>query len=226
MKLKLTLWLVVSFISTPSAFAQKPTEAQIWTNADFVFGLVKGKDAKGKSFDKVSLTLTGIVRIGDKLSRSVDERVSATLDFRLNKYFNLTTGYLHQRAEPLKNSRNEESRFILALTGNKRTKDFNFRAREQLDYKFRNGRNDNQNYRSLFQVNYFLKRNKKDVLSPFVSNEFYFDSLTKSVVRNEFRAGINKNFTKVFSADFYYIKLYTKVINADGLGIGLKFKLR
>jgi hypothetical protein len=214
------------FVFSMIAVAQVPTEGQLWTSSDFVIGLKKGKDTNGKEFDKVSLVLTGIARFGNDVSRLTDQRVSATLDLRLNKYLNASVGYLHQKASPFKTTRTEESRLVLAATLNKRMKDFNFRFREQYEYKFRNGRANTQNFRELVQLNYYLKHNKKDLFSPFVGNEFYYDTLSKSWNRNEFRAGITRNFTKRVSADFFYIRLDSKTVNGNGLGIGLKFKLR
>jgi Protein of unknown function (DUF2490) len=214
------------FIFSMIAVAQVPTEGQLWTNADFVIGLKKGKDVKGKEFDKISLILTGILRFGNNISREVDDRASAIFDFRVNKFFNITSGYLHQKSAPFRRSRNEESRFVIAGTLNKRVQNFNFRFREQYEHKFRNNRLDTNNYRTLFQVNYFLKRKNKDLFSPFIGNESYYDTFSKSWNRNEFRAGITRAFTKRFSADFYYIRLDSKTVNGNGLGIGLKFKLR
>jgi hypothetical protein len=223
---KLNIIIGIIFIFSVTVFAQTPTEGQLWTNTDFVFGLKKGKDANGKEFDKISLVLGGILRFGNNVSRKVDERIYATLDFRVNKFLNITTGYLHQKSTPFKTTHNEESRFVLAGILNKRTKNFNFRFREQYEYKFRNGRANTQNFRELIQLNYYLKHNKKDLFSPFIGNEFYYDTLSKSWNRNEFRAGITRNFSKKVSADFYYIRLDSKTVNGNGLGLALKFKLR
>ncbi len=213
-------------IFSGTASAQIPTEGQLWTNADLVVGLKKSKDSKGKQFDRISLVVTGVLRFGNNVSRVIDDRIGVSLDFRFNKFFDLAAGYLHQKSSPLKTIHNEESRFVINGTLNKRVENFNFRFREQYEYKFRNRRTDTQNFRELVQINYFLKHHGKDVISPFVANEFFYDTLAKKSNRKEFRAGITRNLSKKISADFFYIRLDSTTINANGLGIGFRYKIR
>jgi Protein of unknown function (DUF2490) len=225
MKKIIILFGLIPLLSA-AIFSQAPTDKQIWTSADFVIALKKGNDENGKEVDKISLVLSGVARFGSNVSRSVDERFGAALDFRVNKFLNVSGGYLHQRYKPFITSRSEESRIFVAGILNKRTKNFNFRFREQYDHKFRNNRVNTQNIRTFGQINYYLKHNKKDLFSPFLSYENYYDTLTKSKSRTEFRSGITRNFSKKVSADFFYIRLGTPVVNANGFGIGLKFKIR
>jgi hypothetical protein len=220
------LLIGILLFASADGFAQLPSDGQIWTSVDFVIGIKKEKDKKGKEFDRIALNLTGIDRFGDSFSRPVDQRLGMFLDFRVNKFLTITPGYLYQKASPLKTGQNYESRLSIAANLNRRWKDWNFKTRQQIEHKFRNGRQDNQNYRPLFQINYFVKRKKKDLLSPFVSNEGYYDTLAKTWSRNEFRAGASRALNKRLSADFFYIRVDTRPVNVNGFGIGLKVKLR
>ncbi len=220
------LFLCLLFLFGENTHGQTKSDGQFWATADFTVGLKKGKDQKGKSFDKIALLFSGIDRFGDTVSRPVDQRLGVFLDFRVNKFLTITPGYLYQKAAPLRTNKNFETRLSIAATLNKRKGDFNFRTRQQLEHKFRHNRADNQNYRPLFQVNYFVKRDKKELFSPFVSEEGYYDSLSKTWVRNEFRVGVARTLNKNISADFYYIRVNTKPLRVNGFGIAIKVKLR
>jgi hypothetical protein len=222
---KISILLAILIFST-NMLAQVQTDKQLWTNVDFIVGLKKEKDSNGKTFDRIAMNLSLINRFGDDISRPVDQRIGATFDFRVNKFLTLSAGYLYQKATPSKTIKNYESRLSFAATLSKRFGNINLKTRQQIEHKFRNGREDNKNYRPLFQANYFVVKNDKELFSPFVSNESYYDTLSKSWNRNEFRAGITKSLNKKVSADFYYIRLDTKTLDANGLGLGLRFKLR
>ena len=218
---------LILLIAAGSVSSQSlPEDTQIWTSVQFVVGLKKGKDAKGKEIDKLALLLEGHDRFGDDVSRQVDQRVAAFLEYRFSNFFRLTSGYLYQKATPLKTGRNYESRLSIAGTFDKKLGEVNLRTRQMVERKFRNSRQDTTNYRPLFQASFPIKANKTEIFSPFVANESYYDTVSKKWSRNEFKAGITRKLSNRFSADFFYIRVDTRPLNINGFGVHLKVKLR
>ena len=50
------------FLGAP-VFAQARSEFQEWNEVQLIYPLVQGKDAKGKTVDKVTATFSGIARL-------------------------------------------------------------------------------------------------------------------------------------------------------------------
>lgn len=203
-----------------------PEDKQIWTITQFVVGLKKGKDSAGKQIDKLALLVDLIGRFGDDVSRPVDQRAAAFLEYRFSKFFRLTSGYLYQKSTPLRTGKNYESRFSIAGTFDKKAGEVNLRSRLMAERKFRNSRADTTNYRFLFQAGIPVKYNKKELFVPYVSNESYYDTLSKTWSRNEFRAGATRKLNNRLIADVYYIRVDTRPFNINGLGLALRVKIR
>lgn len=219
--------MLILLVLTVNISAQDlPEDGQIWTSVQFVIGLKKGKDAKGREIDKFALLLEGIDRFGDNASRPVDQRVAAFVEYRAANFFRLTGGYLYQKSAPLKTGQNYESRLSIAGTFDRRLGIFNLRTRQMVERKFRNSRADTTNYRPSFQASFPVRSGETELFSPFVNNESYYDTLSKSWTRNEFRAGLTRKLTNRLAADFYYIRVDTRPLNINGFGVHLKVKLR
>lgn len=211
------------------SFAQAqnlPEDKQIWTSTQFVVGLKKGKDKKGKEIDKVALLVDLIGRFGDDVSRPVDQRVAASLEYRFSNFFRLTSGYLYQKAAPLRTGKNYESRFIIAGTFDRKAGEVNLRSRIMLERKFRNSRADTTNYKFLLQAGIPVKYKKKEIFAPYVANEAYYDTLSKTWSRNEFKVGLTRKLTNRLTGDIYYIRVDTRPLNINGLGLHLRVKIR
>lgn len=209
------------------AQAQKlPEDTQIWTSTQFVVGLKKGKDKKGKEIDKLALLLELTNRFGDDVSRPVDQRAAAFLEYRFSNFFRLTSGYLYQKATTLRTGKNYESRFIIAGTFDRKAGDINLRSRIMAERKFRNSRADTTNYKFLLQAGIPVKYNKKEIFAPYVANEAYYDTLSKTWSRNEFKVGLTRKLTTRLTGDIYYIRVDTRPFNINGLGLHLRVKIR
>lgn len=229
--MKPVLLLFLILIGGFSAYAQSPsstrTEFQEWNEVQLIYPIKQGKDKKGKTFDRVTATFSGIFRFGqNNLSEVVDSRAGLTLDFRVNKFVHAYAGYQYRSDEALPHARGYEQRLSFALGLEKTWKNFTFKERNMYEHSFRVHRTDSNRYRQRFQVSYSIRKKDKELFAPYVSEEGYWDLDAHSWVRNEFYAGITKKFTKKVSADFYYIKLDILPVNAHGIGTTLKIRLK
>jgi Protein of unknown function (DUF2490) len=216
------------FLFSQTVFSQTPLESkfQSWNEIQLILPVLRGKDSKGKSFDRVTATFGGILRIGRKNLDFIDNRISTALDFRVNKYFSLLTSVLYRKDELTKNRRNYETRLDFGFTVAKTLKNFTFKDRNEYEHRFRNSRADTNLYRNRLQVSYPIKYKKKELFSPFISEEGYYDLKTKIWVQNEFFAGITRKLTPKISLDLAYIRVDGRPVNVNGFSLGLKIKLR
>jgi hypothetical protein len=199
----------------------------IWNEFSVTFPVKKGTDKKGKKFDRITFALLGSLRFGRNVSRPVDERIGFNFSYRVNKFISLTPGYLYRGYQPYRGRIGLESRYSFAVNIGNKWKKFSINDRNQLEYQAKNSRKDAIIYRNLFRFNYPLIKNKKEILTLFVSNEPYYDFREKQVMRNELFAGFNKTFNKYFNADFFYLlvgdRSNPKTVN--GFGVNLKFRV-
>lgn len=209
-----------------SCAAQVPPErdTQIWTDAYVTIPIIKKAD---KKTPKVSIVLVGTLRFGRNLSRPVDERIAAGLEFRVNRYLTLTPAYLYRADQPFAGRRESESRIRLDVGIERQFKAFSIKDRNRIEHRFRNSRSDSTRYRNKIQIAIPVKRNGKEIFAPFVADEPYFEFQLKKFTRNEFSAGISKKFSPTVSADFYYLLQNNrgfafKYVNAFGIALKIK----
>jgi hypothetical protein len=229
--MKIIFSLIFLILLGFSAFAQSPssarTEFQEWNEVQLIYPLKQEKNKKGKTFDRVTATFSGIFRFGQRnLSQIVDSRAGLTLDFRVNKFVHAYAGYQYKTDENLPNTRSFEQRLSFALGLEKTWQKFTFKERNMYERSFRVHRTDSNRYRQRFQVSYSITKKDKELFAPYISEEGYWDLDARTWVRNEFYAGITKKFTKKISMDFYYIKLDVLPVNAHGVGTTLKIRLK
>ncbi len=221
--------LVVIFLSAAAAFAQTaplPSQFQSWNEVQLIVPLLRAKDGKGKSVDKATATFNGIARVGRSSLDFLDNRAGATIDFRVSKYVSLLTAVLYRRDEIVKNVPRYETRLGFGATFSKTFRGFTFRDRNMFEHRFRGGRIDTNLYRQRIQVSRPVKFHKKELFSPFISEEGYYDLRSKSWVQNEFYAGISRRIDARTSLDIAYVRSDTRPVNVNGVSLSLKFKLR
>ncbi|MDQ6787425.1 MAG: DUF2490 domain-containing protein [Acidobacteriota bacterium] len=227
--MRLLIILAVIFLCAPAAFAQTaplPSRFQSWNEVQLILPLVRDKDAKGKNIDKVTATFSGILRIGRSNLDFLDNRISTTLDFRVNKYVSLLTAVLYRKDELVKNTRRYETRLDFGATISDTIHKFSFRDRNEFEHRFRNGRIDTNLYRQRIQVSHPVKFNKKELFSPFISEEGYYDLQAKTWIQNEVFAGITRRLNPRTSLDIAYIRNDSRPTNVNGISLNLKIKLR
>lgn len=222
-------FLIIIFLSTPIFAQNLPVhDTQFWNDITITKPILKTKDSKGKETDKVSIFFTGTLRFGNKLRTLTDERIGFGFDFKINKYLTLTPSYLYRYDKPRLNSREYESRFRFAATLEKKWARFSLKNRNLVEYRLRNSKADSTRYRNKTTLAFPILKNKKEIFTPFIADEPYYDFSAKHWTRNELSIGITKKFNKTYSADFFYLRQdnrsgIPKSLNV--IGIGLKIKL-
>ena len=222
--------IIVLFLAINSFSQQQSpyySDIQMWNTVQITVPIFKGKDSKDKPFDKVAVVFDGIARLGRNVTYPVDTRFSTTLDFRINKYLKFSPGYLYQRSEIVPRIKNYESRLTLAGNFEKKFANFTFKHRSMFEYKFRNSRSNTQVYRSRYQISHPVKFHEKEIFSPFISEEPFYEFTNKVWNRNEFFAGISRRITKSLVMDFFYINQWAKTgLPHTVNGFGISFKVR
>lgn len=217
------------FFSVVSLSQTQPIEEdfQLWGDTSLTIPLLKSKDKKGKEFDRLTFSLIGTWRPGRNFSRVVDKRIDFSFTYRFNKHLTFTPDYLYRSSLSGRNVKQYEHRVRFALTPEKKWEKFGLSDRNQIEYRIRNSREDTVYYRNRLRFDYFIKKDKKTFLTPFISNEIHYDIPAKEWVRNQFFAGVNKNFNKNFATEIYYIYIkddgFPKTIK--GIGVSLKFRI-
>jgi len=187
--------------------------------------LVRSKDTKGKSVNRVTATFDGILRFGRKTDL-VDRRGGVWLDFRINKHLSLLTSVLYRKDEVVKNVPHIETRLDFGATLSKTFHEFSFRDRNIYEHRFRVGRVNTDVYRHRIQVSHPLKHNNKTLFSPFVTDEAYFDIGSRSWTNNEFFAGVSRAINHRTAIEIAYIRADSKTVDVNGLSINLRITLR
>ncbi len=223
MKIRLLLIFSSIFLFSNIVYSQTAplnSEFQSWNEVQLILPLVRAKDAKGKSFDKVTATFNGVLRIGRKNLDFLDNRAGATIDFRVNKFVSLLTGVLYRKDEIVKNRRRFETRLDFGVVFSKSWRGFSFRDRNMFEHRFRNSRNDTNLYRQRIQVSHPLKFDGKEIFSPFISEEGYRDLHLNKWIQNEFFAGATRKINRKTSIDLAYVRVDAQPVNATDLVSG------
>src|SRR5438128_4921005 len=159
-----------------AAFSQAASGSvfQSWNELQIAVPLVRGEDAKGKTFNKITANFSGILRLGRRPVDDVDDRVSVMLDFRLNPHVSVLTGILYRKDELVMGSPHTEIRFDTGVLLTANWHRFTFKERNLYEHRFRHGRADTDLYRQRIQISHPVSVDKKVLFSPFISEEGYF----------------------------------------------------
>jgi hypothetical protein len=224
----LILLLIVVLCSAP-LFAQTIDENSDivgWSDVTFIIPLKK-KEENGKKVDQWILNLGGIFRYGRNLKRPIDERASVSLNYRFNQYFTSGSTYLYRRYRLTEAHRLYEHRVMFYLLAEKKWTNFTLRNRAMITYFIKNSRPDTVVYRNRIQANFPLKKDGKEIVTPFIADEPFYDFREKRWFRNDIFLGVSKQFTPKFGADFFYLH---QGINTGALrqvnGFGMSFRYR
>ncbi|MER3431625.1 MAG: hypothetical protein C4325_12470 [Blastocatellia bacterium] len=225
------LFIVLAPVYAAVVAAQNPlprSDFQIRNDVTIVLPVMKGTSAKGKSFDRISVFLLGVLRLGQNRLYPVDERVGGGFDFLINRFFAVSTGYLYRTSEPLRNRREFEHRLFFDLTAGYKWKNFTLKDRNRVEYRFRNSRPDIVRYRNKFTFAFRVPKDKKEVFSPFLANEVFYDFHEKDWSMNEFSVGITRKLSKSTAADFYFLRRDSRsgqIRSVNALGVSIKIHL-
>lgn len=203
----LILTALICFISANS-YSQTTVDnddVQFWNETTVSFPLIKTEDGDGNKTTKLSGFFVSTLRIGQNVSRFVDERIGFGLDYKINKYFSLSPSYIYAAAHPARGRNEFEHRVRLDFSAEKKWKTFTLKDRNRVERRIRHSKNDSTRYRNRLQLVIPVKNSKgNELFAPFIGDEVFYDFREKDWTRNEFTAGINKKFNKNAAAEFFY----------------------
>ena len=178
---KIIFLFALAFLMSLGINAQQAPEkdTQFW-NETTVSIPVKGTD------DKLSVFINGNIRVGQNLKHFVDERIGGGFDYKFNKNVSYSSSYLYRAGQPFKSRKEYEHRLRFDLTFENKWKNFSIKDRNRIEYRIRNSRSDSVRYRNKFQFKVPVKKDGKELFSPFVADEPYYDFSVKKFTRNEF----------------------------------------
>ncbi len=232
MKLKLgclSLLLFASSLSVASQTTAPETDFQVWNETTFIVPVVRSKDKKGKSFDRLSLLLIASLRLGQNRLTPIDERIGGGLDLVINKYFNVSPVYLYVAGQPRRGRNEFEHRLRFDVGYSHKFKHFQIKDRNRVEYRFRHSRPNSVRYRNRFTLGIPVTRDKKELFMPFVSDEVYYDFTAKQFSRNEVVLGIQKKFNDRLTSEFFYNWRRNRSglpQDVHAIGVNLKVKLK
>jgi hypothetical protein len=223
------LFLLIVFCAAPVFAQTADDDSDIvgWSDVTFIVPLKK-KDEKGKRVDQWTLNLGGVFRYGRNLKRPIDERGSVSINYRINQYFTAGSTYLYRRFRPTEAPRQYEHRVMFFLLAEKKWSRVTLRNRAMTTYFIRHSRPDTVAYRNRIQANFPLRKDGKEIVTPFVADEPFYDFKAKKWYRNDIFAGVSKQFTPKFGADFFYLRqgFTTGTLRrTNGFGVSFRYRL-
>lgn len=231
MKVKGYLILFLLILScSATVFAQNTDDNSDivgWSDITVGVPLIE-REEKGKKVDKLALNFTAGLRFGRNLKRPIDERAGVAFTYRINKYFSAGSGYLYRRFRPTEAPRQYEHRVLFFLLAEKLFPKVVLRNRALTTYLIRHSRPDTVVYRNRIQANFPLRKNEKVIISPFIADEPFYDFREKKWFRNDFYAGITRQFTKRLAADFFYVRQgfnIGRLRQTNGFGISFRYRM-
>lgn len=227
--LLLVLILLLVFSTSVAQNTVPETDFQVWNETVFSLPVLRTKDAKGKSVDRLSLLLVTSLRLGQNRLSPVDERIGGGFDLLLNKNFNFSPTYVYVAAQPGRGHKDFEHRIRFDLGYSKKFEHFSIKDRNRIEYRVRNFREDSVRYRNKFTFSVPVHRNGKELFAAFIADEPYYDFTAKHWSRNDLSLGISKKLTDKLSADFFYLWRHNRSgspANVHAVGVNLKVKLK
>ena len=226
------LFLLAFYLSAMfcvSAQSLPPTrDFQVWNETAIAFPLIRTKDEKGKVTDRVSFLLLGVLRLGQNRLVPVDERIGFAFDIRVNKNFTFTPSYLYRHVEPGRGRHGTEHEIRFEITYERPFKHFSIKDRPRIEYHARNSRSDTVIFRNKLTLKLPVKRDGKELFTPFIADEPFYDFHQKRWNSNEFSVGIGKKLNKTVSAEAFYLLRNTHLSlpkQTNAVGVNLRFRI-
>jgi hypothetical protein len=186
---------LVSNLRAQSAPSVPRRDTQIWNDLQIALPVS----------ERVDLNLLGTLRLGQHVTRSVDERVGAGLTLRLDKYLTLAPNYLYLSTQPAPGRKSYEHRLTIPATVRFTIGKFTLSDRNQFERRIRHPQVDATRYRNRLQIEHPVKLGGLK-LQLFVSEEVFYDWSVRDWVRNRFALGASRRFNRHFTLDLYYLR--------------------
>ena len=182
--------------AAPAAGQSVPrSDTQSWNDVQVTVPLSK----------KVEFVFIGTLRLGDNLTKPVDERWGTRFNFGLTKYITLQTLYFHRDARPPNGRHEREERGTIGANVRVPLGKFTFNTRNWFERRWREPQIDAWRYRNRLQLEHPFKLGKTK-FAWVISDEFFYDWSLHDWVRNRFAVGITHSFNKHFTLDTYVMR--------------------
>jgi len=195
---KAALVLGALVLCAAHAAGQSPvpkSDTQSWNDIQFTIPLTK----------KTEFVLIGTLRIGDNITKPVDERWGMRFNYALNKYVTLQTSYFHRDARPPNGRHEREERGTVGANLRVPLGKFTFNSRNWFERRWREPQIDAWRYRNRLQLEHPFKIGKTKFVW-VVNDEVFYDWSLHDWVRNRFAVGVNHTFNKHFTLDTYVMR--------------------
>ena len=144
----------------------------------------------------------------------------------MNDSFTLTPSYYFRKGEPVTGDKETEHRLRLDLTSGKDFSRVSLKWRGRFEHRFRIDSSDSTRLRNRGTLSIPIKINNKEIFSPFVAEEVFFEFQSGSFSSHEFTAGVSRKLSKNLSADLFYIRKDNRSGDIRTInGVGLNFKI-
>lgn len=219
MKKQIVFLIGVLILFAGFAQAQTGDDTQFWNETTVEFPINK----------KVSGIVIGNLRVTDDISDLSDKRIGFAVKFKTKKNITIQPNYIFRVQTAGGRANRYEHRARLDITPAWEFKNFAIENRSRFEYIFKtNGRDDDTFYRNRTKLKVPITKNDKTIITPFISNETYFDLQNPNVYRNDSVFGISRKFSKNATAEFFY--QYRKNFQSGEdhiniVGVNLKFKI-
>jgi hypothetical protein len=209
------------------AFAQTSEpprdDHQFWNEAQLIKPLTGDKN----------LIIIGVLRMGREFRRPVDERIGAAVGFKLNQHLTVTPAYVYVDQQPFAGRRISEHRLLFTLTGKFNLGKFSFTDRNQFERRVRHSSRDFTMYRNRLQIDHPARLGAFE-FRPFVADEIFYSTQAgpagrQGWFRNRISAGIIKQFSEIFNAEFFYLYQHDGISrpgNVHAIGTLFRFYLK
>jgi hypothetical protein len=238
--LLLLLFFVASFSNENfSQTAPAPErDAQFWHETSVSFSPCEKKNCGLDFLESFAGFVSGTFRAGRNFSHPVDERIGGGFDLKFNKYVSFSPSYLYRAGQPSEGRKEYEHRVRFDLTLENKWQQFSLKNRNRVEYRIRHSRSDSVRYRNKTTLKIPVRKDDKEIFAPFVATEPFYDFSARAWTRNEFSAGIGKDFSgKFFGAsrdkkiglEFFYMlqnNRGTSFKYVNIAGVNLKIDLR
>ena len=193
--MKLVLFMVICFACATLVAAQDDEDVQSWNDVQINVPLSKQVDY----FNKVTM------RIGKNITRLNDGRFAVGLVWKPTKALSISPFYWLIKARNAAGKFRIENRLNLAATYRFPLKRVGLSHRSTYERRLRSTVNT-WRYRAMITLEKDIPKSIIAGAKWFLSNEVFYDSVTKRFSRNRFSVGISKTISKRLSVDVFYMR--------------------
>jgi len=154
---------------------------------------------------KIDLLMQGTLRLGDDLTKAIDERFGAGFNYKLNPHITLQESIFGRVARAPRGRSEHETRLTFGATMQTPIGKFGLSDRNWFERRWRDPQIDAWRYRNRLRLEHPFQINRAK-FTWFVSDEVFYDWSLHDWVRNRAAVGVAHTFNKQFTLDVYYMR--------------------